>query len=74
MGFTAENYPGLPAMVRARVQGRKELSPDAEDNAVSEIVEDLLLMSPQRQPVASGSGSRSRQPEVKTSLTATLFD
>ncbi|KAH9937274.1 uncharacterized protein B0H18DRAFT_969870 [Fomitopsis serialis] len=76
MGFTAANYPSLPGKVRARVQGKMELSAEAEDNAVSEVLEELLQMSPQRQPVASGSGSGSgpsRQPAAKTSLTASFL-
>ncbi|KZT75038.1 hypothetical protein DAEQUDRAFT_18236 [Daedalea quercina L-15889] len=74
MGFTAENYPSLPAKVRARVQDRKELAPDAEDNVLSEILEELLLMSPLKTPVASGSGSGARQPAAKTSISATLHE
>ena len=71
MGFSAEHYPTLPATVRTYIGSRKEISPEVEDRMVGEILEELLLLSPQRQPVASGSGTR--RPAVKQSLSETLF-
>ena len=71
MGFSAERYPSLPSMVRAYVGTRKELSPEVEDSMVGEILEELLLLSPQKPPVASGSGTRQRP--AKQSLSEALF-
>ena len=71
MGFSAEHYPSLPGIVRAYVGGRKELSSQVEDDIVAEILEELLLLSPKTTPVASGSGSR--QPPAKQSLSEALF-
>lgn len=71
MGFSAERYPSLPATVREYIGSRKELVPEAEDSMVGEILEELLLLSPQKPPVASGSGTR--QAAAKPSLASTLF-
>ncbi|PCH33946.1 hypothetical protein WOLCODRAFT_63503 [Wolfiporia cocos MD-104 SS10] len=57
MGFTETAYPSMPKKVRARVPRNAELSPDAEDAAVMDVLEELLQLSPQK-PVASGSDTR----------------
>ncbi|CCM03124.1 uncharacterized protein FIBRA_05245 [Fibroporia radiculosa] len=58
MGFTTELYPSIPAQVNARIPRDGELSKDAEDAIVMEVLEILLLRSPVKAPEASGSGTR----------------
>ncbi|KAI0673332.1 hypothetical protein C8Q78DRAFT_1076353 [Trametes maxima] len=59
MGFTSSQYPTLAAKIEGRVPRSGEVSPDREDNIVTEIVEELVQTSPPpRQPQPSGSGTR----------------
>ncbi|KAI0931751.1 hypothetical protein AcW2_000572 [Taiwanofungus camphoratus] len=61
MGFTPALYPSLLAKVNTRVPRRGELTKEAEDLIVTDLLEELLQMSPVKPPQASGSGSATRK-------------
>ncbi|KZT02427.1 uncharacterized protein LAESUDRAFT_661811 [Laetiporus sulphureus 93-53] len=63
MGFTEDKFPSIYAQVLARVPSQGELSREAEDSVVSDVLEDLLLMSPVQSPQPSGSGAHANQAE-----------
>ena len=63
MGFTSADYPVLPAKVNIRVsrleetrksKGEAEVSREAEDSAIAEVVEELLSQ-PSRPSAAESS-------------------
>lgn len=61
MGFTPALYPSLLAKVNTRVPRSGELTKEAEDLIVTDLLEELLQMSPVKPPQASGSGSATRK-------------
>ena len=62
MGFTSTRYPVLNSKIDERVPLGGEVSKENEDKIVTEVVEELLLVSPspapKQPPKASGSGTR----------------
>ncbi|KAH9942967.1 hypothetical protein B0H21DRAFT_695675 [Amylocystis lapponica] len=58
MGFTAHTYPSLPGRLSARVPPDGELSKEEEDTVVTDLLEELLTLSPPRPAQASGSGAK----------------
>jgi len=57
MGFTQELYPSITTRINARVSRHGDLSKETEDSVVTDILEDLLQLSPARPPQPSGSGT-----------------
>lgn len=55
MGITDNAHPTLPAKIKEQMP-EGNVSEEAENNIVSNLVEELLFMSPK--PTASGSGLR----------------
>lgn len=56
MGFTADAYPSIPEQISTRVPRNAQLSREAEDTIVTDVLEHLLEASPAVPPQASGSG------------------
>ncbi|EED77340.1 predicted protein [Postia placenta Mad-698-R] len=56
MGFTADAYPSIPEQISTRVPRNAQLSREAEDTIVTDVLEHLLETSPAGPPQASGSG------------------
>lgn len=55
MGFAESTYPTLPAIVKAQIPPGGILSKDGEDDIVTNLLEQLLSLSP-KTPAQSGSG------------------
>jgi hypothetical protein len=62
MGFTENAYPSLPSKIRSQMPTNGVLTKDGEDDVVTNLLEELLAMSP-KGPTASGSGLKKENPK-----------
>ncbi|KAL0951552.1 hypothetical protein HGRIS_008235 [Hohenbuehelia grisea] len=60
MGFTENAYPTLPAKIKEAMPTQGPVTKDVEDNIVTNMLEEMLAMSP-KPPAASGSGVRNSE-------------
>lgn len=60
MGFTENAYPTLSAKIKQQMPVNGVLTKDGEDDIVTNMLEELLAMSP-KPPAASGSGYGNRE-------------